>query len=331
MNILTILLKSMAYNPNFLADVTVPIPAIDKNIHPTLVSLISDTTKTVIDFEHHSVILNKDRRLAVVSSCNIDGSTIPTEKILRKGTFKESIDILSTDQLGERFYSKCNGLIDKGHLTKYEDVIWGAGLAEEQYIELGKNTNYYPNAVPQHRHMNRGLWSSLELYILDTEVDKRDLKVCLFTGPILNKKDPIFIHPIDDRKVQIPLHFWKLVIYKKNDKLYALGFMMSHKTQLQNTNLVRQITSRTRDVRDKALYFNDFKYNEPYQVKVEQIEELAGIKLTASQPLLKPFATERPLEILYREIDVRGIADINPYLRTKGFLTTTRFVNIVTG
>lgn len=119
----------MAYNSKFLSGADVPMVEIDRKVHPNLVcSPACDKKNFIIGSEHYSVILNQDRRLAVVSASNIDGSLIPKEKIPRKGNFKNHPDIDADQQLGKSFYDLCGSVLDKGHLTKYEDVIWGKDL-----------------------------------------------------------------------------------------------------------------------------------------------------------------------------------------------------------
>ena len=278
--------------------------------------------------------MNRDRKLAILSACNIDGSFIPQEPIPRKGDFSNAPDIEEEHQVGDDFYNKARtkvkgkdvSILDKGHLTKYEDVMWGDGLTEEELVTLARTTNFYPNAVPQHRRLNRGKWSRLELYILDTETEENQLKICMFTGPVLDKMDPVYVYPINDEQVQVPILFWKIIIYQKKGKLYALGFLMSHKTLLTSTKLVREKTVR-RKVAEDEVYFMDFKHSAPYQVKVEQIEELAVIKLRACKPIIKPYKDDRPLKTITREIDVRSLNNAKP---GKRFLTTTRFINLIT-
>lgn len=319
----------MGYNPRMLQGAVIPLPSIDHKKHPGLVTLKDAPDSSVLDYEHHSVVLNKGRRMAVYSACNIDGNSIPGEKIQRKGSFRDERRVEVNEQVGEYFYELCGDIIDKGHLTKYEDVMWGEGLSAEDYVNLGKSTNFYPNAVPQHRSMNRGMWSNLELYILDKEVDENDLKICMFTGPVLEKGDPWYIKDTSMGKVQVPLHFWKIVVYKKEGSLYALGFMMSHKTLLDSTGL---FTGRMMQVMDKLsgdLYFMDYKHSIPYQVKVELIERLAGITLKANLPIKKPYRDDRPQETVFSEIDIKkGMPEAARHGRR--MLSSYVFPNLVT-
>lgn len=316
----------MPYSPDFLKGVKIDIPAINKKTHPNIVTHKNKKTKKVLEYEHHSVILNKDRRLAIISACNIDGNLIPDGPIKRRGNFKNNSEIGDLDQLGTSFYKKCGKLIDKGHLTKFEDVIWGKGLTTTEFEALGRTTNFYPNAAPQHRRLNRGKWKSLELYILDTETEEKELKICMFTGPVLNENDPAFVHEVDGNSFQMPILFWKIVMYNKNNKLYALGFMMSHQKLLAKANLIREIITKGPEEKKEGLYFTDWKYSKPFQVRVEQIEETAGIKLKASKPIIKPYKDDRPQKIIWRDINLKG-----PKLPgERRCFTNTRFTNLVT-
>lgn len=316
----------MGYNAKFLSGATIPMVQIDRNVHHNLVTPRGGSKNFILHEEHYSVVLNKDRRLAIVSACNIDGSAIPKEKIPRKGSFRNHPNIDAKFQLGTTFYDLCGSVLDKGHLTKYEDVIWGKGITVEKAQAIAAGTNYYSNAVPQHQKLNRGKWSSLELYILDTETEKNEMKVCVFTGPILNENDPLFKKFVDEESIQLPLHFWKIVVYKKNKKLFALGFMMSHQSLLKKSKLVRMQTQRGPVQGEDEVYFMDFKHKDLYQVRVEQIEKLAGIKLTASTQIEKPYRDARPLGLIFRDIDVRK----NGSSTLDGMLTASRLMNLVT-
>jgi endonuclease G, mitochondrial len=124
---------------------------------------------------------------------------------------------------------------------------------------------------------------------------------------VLSDLDPLYHQQIDGKNIQLPMLFWKIVMYGKSGKLYALGFMMSHQELMEKSGLIKPVPVMRAEVTatEDKIYFNDYKHSEPYQVKVEQIEELAGITLMADQPIIKPFQKDVPIEVLVKDVNVR--------------------------
>jgi DNA/RNA endonuclease G (NUC1) len=84
-------------------------------------------------------------------------------------------------------------------------------------------------------------WAGLEDYILDN-ADNRDLKVSVFTGPVLAADDDAY------RGVQLPRQFWKVVVMvKESGELSATGYLLSP-TLVTRTDGPRRTGSGSSDV-----------------------------------------------------------------------------------
>jgi len=292
-----------SYQENFIQNFSIPLPKISKSVSQ-IATLIDSDDASIIEYPHYCCVMHKARRLAFYSACNIDGGSIGD--VDRSGDFKPEARIESSFQTGNEFYEGRNDIFDKGHLTKYEDVMWGTNSASE-LKKLGDITFRFPNCVPQHQTFNRGMWSSLEKYILDQETDKLNLRICLFTGPLLQQSDPVLIEKINGKSYKVPVLFWKVIIYSQNNKLYGVGFIMSQKTLVKQSGLVKSnrvmeiITRAMRNIDQPA--FMDYKHNHPYQARVELIQQLTGIKFRYKN-ITFPFKDSKPKELVFEEVDI---------------------------
>jgi DNA/RNA endonuclease G (NUC1) len=67
----------------------------------------------------------------------------------------------------------------------------------------------------------RDFWQGIEVYILDN-VELHDLRVSLFTGPVLAPDDP----PLE--RTQVPRDYWKVAAMRKRDgALAAAAYVLS--------------------------------------------------------------------------------------------------------
>lgn len=292
-----------SYRENFITGFSLPLPKISKR-KSQIATLIDSGAATVLEYPHYCCIMHKTRKLALYSACNIDGESI--DDVDRSGDFKPESRIGAAFQTGDEFYEGRNDIFDKGHLTKYEDVMWGTNNAAE-LEELGDTTFRFTNCVPQHKTFNRGMWSSLEKYILDKETDLLNLRIALFTGPLLQQSDPALIEKVNGKSYKVPVHFWKVVIYSQNNKLYGVGFIMSQKTLVKQSGLVK--SNRMMEIMSRAMRnidapaFMDYKHNHPYQVRVELIQQLTGIKFNY-RDIIFPYQESRPKELVFDEVDI---------------------------
>lgn len=234
--------SSTGYDTKFLGDnYEVPHPKFRRDLKQDLVTLSNGNT--VLNYTHFSIVMSKSRRLAYYTAVNIDGNQLVS--VGRENEWQLDPRISKEFQCGKELYDDND--IDKGHLVRRRDPVWGA-VANE----ANKDTFYYTNASPQHKNLNQKTWLELEDYILKN-ADKFNLKVTVFTGPVFRADDIIY------RNVQIPAEFWKVVvIVKNNGKLSATAYLQTQKSLI------------------KDLEFEYGKYK-TYQVGVATIESLTGL------------------------------------------------------
>lgn len=304
----------MAYNPDFIKGKPVALPRVPSNRKKELAFLLNGKG-FLLHYYRHSIALNSKRKFAFYSACNIDGAQ--WKNIPRKGIFKKDKTVAAGAQLGNELYNaiQATGLrpndFEQGHLTAYQQVLWGETDAERR--QAANDTFYFTNCVPQHERLNTGLWRSLEQYILKTQTVQHHLQVTVITGAVLSDQDPYYIKKINGDYIQIPCVFWKVVYYPNNRGLNAVGFMMSH-TQLllQDGTVVFDKKAVRESLTGKAAtddnLFMDYKYDAVYQVRVELIQEITGLKFMLKNVHL-PYQLKEKKSILYKRIEVRpGIA-----------------------
>ncbi|MGH1288608.1 DNA/RNA non-specific endonuclease [Bacillus toyonensis] len=197
----------------------------------------------ILNYTHFSIVMSKKRRLAYYTVVNIDGNKPRSAR--RERNWKYDPRISTEYQCGDELYDHND--IDKGHLVRRQDSIWG-----DSAEEANKDTFYFTNCSPQHKEFNQKIWLGLEDYILKNTKESH-LKVNVFTGPIF-RSDDIFY-----RGVQIPAEFWKLVVMVKEDgNLSATAYLQSQK------NLID----------DLEFAFGEYK---TYQISISKIESLTGL------------------------------------------------------
>ncbi|WP_283137788.1 DNA/RNA non-specific endonuclease [Rhizohabitans arisaemae] len=263
------------YDPGFLpGGHRVPLPALD----PDLLALAArnrqagDGQEHVLDYHHFSVVLNRRRRLAFFTAVNIDGETSVR---IRRDPDRWVFDprLPDSEQTGEEVYR--DNPLDRGHLVRRLDPAWGAGQA---VAKAGNDdTFHFTNCTPQHKdfNQNRTTWAGLEDYILEN-ADNRDLKVTVFTGPVLAADDDPY------RGVQLPRQYWKVVaMTKQNGELSATGYLLSQDHLIEGLEAAGE----------------DFSYGayKTYQVPIRRIEHLTRLSfdtLADADPLARMEVTD---------------------------------------
>ena len=296
------------YNTGFITGYKVPFPVLPNSLYRQTAKLLGKRGYK-IPYAHHSVIMHKGRKLAILAASNIDGNTwLP---IGREGRFiKDRIRVSEECQLGAELYNALSSNnnagkndFDQGHLISYQEILWGD---EKEKQVAGKDTFYFTNCVPQHSRLNKGVWKSLEQYITKSQTDDHNLNVSVFTGPVLSKSDPFFIRQVNNEVVQIPCSFWKVIYFKGDKGLTAVGFMMSHKQLLVKDGTVSFVQPASKPLKQrlpaKAL-FMDFKKSTTYQVKIELISEITGLMFHLQNVHL-PYQKNEAREIVYKRIEV---------------------------
>ncbi len=224
------------YDPDFLG-VHVPLPEVRKSR-----TAQSDDGGYVLKYEHFSIAMAKNRRLAFFTASNVDANPEKKEPEPGKdysraglgGFTSKDTEMWLTDpripentQLPDLFFTKDGGAFDKGHLVRREDVCWGDTY--EQVQRANGDTYHTTNCSPQVADFNRssqgGVWGKLENLILK---QAKTEKYCVFSGPLLTRKDRVFIGK-DQRgelRFQVPQAYWKIIIAHTENSLQAFAFLL---------------------------------------------------------------------------------------------------------
>lgn len=286
------------FDKNFLINEeiveSVELPVFSETISDDIAT-IENSNNNILNYLNYSLVLSSSRKFPFYTAANIDGKLF--KKIARKGSWKKD-SRAKKYQLGLELYRAEKSDFDRGHMVKREDVQWGDTIAMAQVA--AQSTFYYSNSVPQHRDLNRKIWVNLEDYILHKETKKNDLKVCVFTGPVLLNSDPEFVTMVDDEYIKIPRLFWKIIIYPKSDgKLYRVGFMMSQERLLINNGIVKEDELELGTEEDNL--FLEFENANTYQVNVSFIEQLTKLKF---HDAIDSYTDVRSKELVLKEIDI---------------------------
>ena len=266
------------YNDKFLGQgFKIKLPVLNADQKKDLVKF--DGRKFKLDFIHYSAVMSKSRRLAFYTAVNIDGNLWKDN--IRKGEFQDDPRIQKTEQLGRKLYSAAKSDFDRGHLVRREDPEWGTVALSKQ---AGENTFWFTNCAPQHKDLNQKIWGELEANILHLGADDQNLKINVLTGPVLATTDGIFVTKVDGEDIQIPNLFWKIVVWTKSDgKAHAVGFLMSQEKFLIDAGIIKKQLianpKKLRKIKDEDIFEHlPFKDGKTYQVKIEEIEKLSGLK-----------------------------------------------------
>jgi endonuclease G, mitochondrial len=206
----------------------------------------------VLHYEHFSILMSPERKLAHFVAVNVDGSR--TVDIGPRGDDHWIFDerIPEDQQMGDWLYD--NNDFDKGHLVRRLDPVWGD--TREEALRAEADTFHFTNCAPQHWRFNRRreFWQGIEVYILEnTEV--HDLRISLFTGPVLDDDDP----PMEGTLV--PRDYWKVVAMRKQDgTLAAAAYVLSQGELLKAP--------------PEEFVFGEYK---AFQVRVSEVEERTGL------------------------------------------------------
>ncbi len=292
------------------------------------IAINKETNAHILDYMYYSVIQSKSRRVPIISASNIYRTKF--EKVVRSGNFKKDNRINKDEQLTSKDYNLFNTIkpatIEKGHMTKREDVQWDLNGNDDDAQKAAISTFFYPNAAPQHDGLNNGPWKYLENSVIIKGRVPEPAKVSVFTGPVLDKLDPEFkVRLNDDTIFKIPVLFWKVIYYLKDDgNLYRAGFLMGQINPLRKDDLINEIGFRDFDLVEKKTSlkpFLEFKEDENYQVPVSLIEELTKLKF---QSAIDRHENIKPTIIKLEEVQIRsfdeGLINQEPSFEVSGLI-----------
>ena len=231
------------YDQDFLGS-RVPMPMV---IDPDAIAAPRiDTTspKFLLKYEHFSLVMHKERRLAIFTAANVDASTARKKPEAGKNYSRKALGglrdndrekwfmdprISSAHQLPDKFFQKDRQSFDKGHIVMRAEVAWG-----DSYDELRRangDTYHTTNCSPQVADFNRaafgfqGLWGQLENIVLAAAKSE---KLCVFAGPILSEGDTEFRGKGLDGNilVKIPSAYWKVIYATTDNGIESFAFIL---------------------------------------------------------------------------------------------------------
>lgn len=192
-----------------------------------------------LDYEHFTVLLDADRRLAALTAVNIDGGTLVD--VPRGDDWHLDERVPADEQAGPALYARND--LDRGHLVRRRDPVWGA---PEVARRANSDTFAYPNAAPQAAGFNQSkeLWNGVEDHVL-AYAEANDLRLGVFTGPVFEPTDALY------RGIRIPERFWKIAAWTTGagaatatrrrsaaaPRLRAAGFLLDQSPQLGDLDL----------------------------------------------------------------------------------------------
>lgn len=225
------------YDPDFLG-LSVPLPTLaDRSKAST-----TDAGDIELRYEHFSLVMNKERRLAFFTASNVTAEPGAKKPEPGKAYGRKPLGglgendrekwftdprIPATHQLPDRFFNRDRQAFDKGHLVRRDDVTWGRTYAEVR--RANGDTYHVTNCSPQVAGYNqsrlKGLWGRLENEVLDQAGGEQ---LTVFAGPVFAENDQRFAG-VDDESpidVKIPRQYWKVVVAVKDGALQSFGFLL---------------------------------------------------------------------------------------------------------
>ena len=209
-----------------------PAPAYDSWFLSTPLPLpraAPEVPTTTLAFTHFTVVLQPDRRLALVTAANLDGARLLD--LDRGDDWHLDPRVPADVQTGPEVYADND--LDRGHLTRRRDPVWGEPAVAEQ---ANLDTFTYVNAAPQAALFNQGelLWAGLEDYVLD-HARTYGQRLSVLTSPIFGPDDPPY------RGTRVPRRFWKVAAWNDGDDvspvLAATGYVLDQSEQLDALDL----------------------------------------------------------------------------------------------
>ncbi|MGH1387636.1 DNA/RNA non-specific endonuclease [Kordia sp.] len=303
----------MSYSINFFETHSVQAPSIDISETAKFTAAGLNVSDYYLPYQNFSVLQNPFRKFPYYSAVNVNGTCF--HKLKRDSIFEGSERwskderIPEETQWGNALYSAKKYDFDRGHMAKREDVQWGKDVEEARIA--ARSTFYYTNALPQVSKLNRGVWKSIENYILHHEAVKNSMKICLFSGPAFRDDDPEFLQTVNDEIVRLPYLFWKVVYYVKDEQLYRAGFLTSQRRQMQKKRIIKPVSRSEEGVR--STHFNSFKDAETYQVNVSFIEQISKLSFEAAT---ETFQSDDPERIILSRVNVRNSGNESVKLET---------------
>lgn len=241
-----------------------------------------------LPYQHFSVYVDGSRGLPLVTACNIDGKELKSidRRTGRVNRAERIADDSAVPEARERWYLdpridpdlcgndelylsqqvspgryRLGRIFHRGHMVRRLDPCWGS---DRIALRAEADTLHFTNCTPQVGRFNSGqtLWQGIENHVLDNaRID--DLRVCVFTGPVLADDDPPYREDVfPDFKV--PLKFFKLAVWSDGGTLRSLALLADQSPSLQ------EIPEGAEDIADTEEV-------EEFLSTVAEIESLTGL------------------------------------------------------
>ncbi|MFO1459325.1 MAG: DNA/RNA non-specific endonuclease [Verrucomicrobiota bacterium] len=229
----------------------------------------------ILHYLNFSVVYHRRRRIPFYVVYAIDG--LARRSVERAGGFRLDPRLDKNLQLDGRFYDleKRFTEFEIGHMAANNEMAWGDQAQVQSY-----QTFHFPNSVPQAERLNSGLWQQLEKYVIQETGEVDGKRICVFTGPVMKEEDPPYLR---EPSFRMPLAFFKVILYRRNGGIRAVGFMMSHKRRLIEEGIIAEPPApRTRSATPGGP-FEDYPHREVFQVDIDLIERESGISFQFDQ------------------------------------------------
>jgi len=269
------------YDPDFLPGHHLDLPRLSETqraVAARKLQVAEGEDPYELTYEHFSIVMNAERRLAFFTAVNIDGSSwvaikraadtsgpvAPQEAQAAEAAeaaekWFDDPRISREAQTDQSLYDKQlpKRVFDRGHLVRRQDPAWGTKSAADR---ANADTFHFCNCAPQEARFNQDarLWQGIENYVLDN-AKADDIRVTVFTGPVFADDDP------DYRYVNVPLRFWKIVARVERGKLLATALLADQSDRL--TRLPERMSEG----------FDDLSKVKSFQTSVAEIEQLTGL------------------------------------------------------
>ena len=213
------------FNRDFLG-AAVELPNL-LNTSPYSLAPRKDGAGHELKYDHYSVLMCKERRLAFVSAGNFDPDA-PEKPKRDKEPWSIDPRIKDEFQANNDFY-KSNDL-DRGHLFRRTDGSWGD--TRQAALRADHDTYFWTNIAPQHKIYNRSslekewnLWGQLENHVTSHAGNSR---LTIMNGPVFHPDDPVH------RGLLIPRSFWKIVVGFYDGALHTFVFKIGQDSLLSD-------------------------------------------------------------------------------------------------
>ena len=254
------------YRPSFLgAGFSVPLPGTTSEVERELATL-KDSTKTELKYANYSLKINGERRTAVFVAGNIDGSK--HWRFAGNGALPKRPPWSFDPRMDESFQPDdaiFSNAMQRGHLFKREDSVWGADNAAMMLADEHSFT--ITNATPMIANFNNVEWGDLE-DVVSNETAAGN-KISYFAGPVFRSTDRFFNElrvgvPASELHtgMRVPESFWKIIFWVEAGKLAAAGFVLFQTDEIAAHGPI-----------DEEINFGTYR-----KTRITDIEQMVGLK-----------------------------------------------------